>query len=76
MMLPTGYDYATESETNTPVAAQLHAIGREIDAELSYSTIARQGLARRAICSRGASRGISPRPTPTWARAIRYSLGF
>ena len=38
LLLPTGYDYATESATTTLSRFSLSPSGREVDGELSYST--------------------------------------
>ena len=38
LLLPTGYDYATESATTTLSRFSLSPSGREIDGELSYGT--------------------------------------
>ena len=43
MMLPTGYDYATASETNSLSRLSFTPSGRELDAELSYSTLLGDG---------------------------------
>jgi hypothetical protein len=75
MMLPTGYDYATESETSEMSRLSFTPSGRELDAELSYSTLLGDGwlganlFMRRQpghIASAGADMGA----------AIRYSLDF
>ncbi len=39
MLLPTSYDYASQSETNSLERLSFTPSGRELDAELSYSTM-------------------------------------
>jgi hypothetical protein len=77
MMLPTSYDYLTQTATNTLSQMSLSPSGREIDAELSYGSTLLGGNAwmggnlfyRRQpghIASASDDRGA----------AIRFSLGF
>jgi hypothetical protein len=43
MMLPTGYDYATETETRSLERLSFTPSGREVDAEVSYATALGRG---------------------------------
>ncbi|HVL78993.1 MAG TPA: S8 family peptidase [Sphingomicrobium sp.] len=77
LMLPTAYDYATTSATNSLVRYSLTPSGREIDGEISYST--------RLVGDRGWLGGnLFMRRQPghvasadnDYGAAIRFTLGF
>ncbi len=75
LLLPTGYDYATETATSSVEFLSFSPSGREVDAELSYSTDFGKGWL-------GANLFARPQPghiasvDPDVGAAIRYSLGF
>ena len=76
-VLPTSYDYATGTATNSLSTMSLSPSGRELDAELSYGSAcstARHGSA--ATCSTAASRDTSPTSPDDVGAAVRFSLGF
>jgi hypothetical protein len=75
MMLPTSYDYATESETNTLSRLSFTPSGREIDAELGYSTALGRGWLGANLFARRQPGHIATADSDVGA-AIRYSLGF
>jgi hypothetical protein len=75
MMLPTGYDYATESETNSFSRLSFAPSGREIDAELSYSAIIGKGWIGGNLFMRREPGHVASADSDMGA-AIRYSLGF
>jgi hypothetical protein len=75
MMLPTSYDYATESETNTMSRLSFTPSGREIDAELGYSTSLGRGWLGANLFARRQPGHIAS-ADPDLGAAIRYSLGF
>jgi hypothetical protein len=75
MMLPTSYDYATASETNTLERLSFTPSGREIDAELSYSTQLGRGWFGTNLYARRQPGHIAS-ADPDLGAAIRYSLGF
>jgi hypothetical protein len=74
-MLPTAYDYATENETNTLSRLSFTPLGREIDAELSYSTELGRGWLGANLFARRQPGHIAS-AEPDMGAAIRYSLGF
>lgn len=75
MLLPTGYDYATETATTSVERLSFSPSGREIDAELSYSTgIGRGWLGANLFARR--QPGHIATAEPDMGAAIRYSLGF
>jgi len=75
MMLPTGYDYATETETRTLERLSFTPSGREVDAELSYSTGLGRGWLGANLYARRQPGHIAT-ADPDMGAAIRYSLGF
>jgi hypothetical protein len=75
MMLPTSYDYATESETNTLSRLSFTPSGRELDAELSYSTSLGRGWLGANLFARRQPGHIASADADLGA-AIRYGLGF
>jgi hypothetical protein len=75
LMLPTGYDYATQSETRTLERLSFTPSGREIDAELSYSTGLGRGWLGANLFARRQPGHIAS-ADPDVGGAIRYSLGF
>lgn len=75
MMLPTGYDYATESETSSFSRLSFAPSGREVDAELSYSTMIGNGWIGGNLFMRREPGHVSSANSDMGA-AIRYSLGF
>jgi hypothetical protein len=75
MMLPTGYDYATETATSTRERLSFTPSGREIDAEFSYSTGLGRGWIGANIYGRRQPGHVAT-AEPDLGAAIRYSLGF
>jgi hypothetical protein len=75
MMLPTSYDYKSERATNTLQYLSFSPSGREIDAELSYSTsLGRGWLGTNLFVRRQPGHVASA--DPDMGAAIRYSLDF
>ena len=75
MLLPTAYDYATLSETNTVSRLSFTPSGREVDAELSYSTLLGKGWLGTNLFMRRQPGHIATADADIGA-AIRYSLDF
>jgi hypothetical protein len=75
LLLPTGYDYQTESATSSREFLSFRPSGREIDAEVSYSTGLGQGWLGANIFARRQPGHIAS-ADPDMGAAIRYSLGF
>jgi hypothetical protein len=75
MILPTRYDYATETETSTRERMSFTPSGREIDAELSYSTWLGRGWFGGNLFVRRQPGHIAS-ADPDIGAAIRYSLEF
>ncbi|MFL6776160.1 MAG: peptidase S8, partial [Sphingomicrobium sp.] len=75
MMLPTAYDYTTETETNTLERLSFTPSGREVDGELSYSTSLGKGWLGANLYMRRQPGHIASADADVGA-AIRYSLGF
>ena len=75
MMLPTAYDYKTTSETNTLSRLSFTPSGRELDAELSYSTLLGDGWLGTNLFVRRQPGHIASADADVGA-AIRYSLDF
>ena len=75
MMLPTAYDYKTTSETNTLSRLSFTPSGRELDAELSYSTLLGDGWLGTNLFVRRQPGHIASADADAGA-AIRYSLDF
>jgi hypothetical protein len=75
LMLPTSYNYATESETSTLSRLSFAPSGREVDAELSYSTLWGKGWVGANLFMRRQPGHVASADADIGA-AIRYSLGF
>jgi hypothetical protein len=75
MLLPTGYDYASGIATSGVQRLGFTPSGREIDAELSYSTGVGRGWLGANIFARRQP-GHVESADPDMGAAIRYSLGF
>ena len=75
MLLPTGYDYATGAVTSSTQQLSFSPSGREIDAELSYSTLLGRGWLGANIFARRQPGHVAT-ADPDMGAAIRYSLGF
>ena len=75
LLLPTGYDYRTESATSSREFLSFRPSGREIDAEVSYATGLGQGWLGANIFARRQPGHIAS-ADPDMGAAIRYSLGF
>ena len=77
MMLPTSYDYATLSATDTLTRMSLSPSGREIDAELSYGSwlIGDNGWLGANLFYRRQPGHIASLPDDKGA-AVRFSLRF
>jgi hypothetical protein len=75
MLQPTGYDYATETASSSVERLSFSPSGREIDAELSYSTGLGRGWLGANIFARRQP-GHAATADPDMGAAIRYSLGF
>jgi hypothetical protein len=75
MLLPTGYDYATETATSSVERLSFSPSGREIDAELSYSTGVSRGWLGANLFARRQPGHVAA-AHPDVGAAIRYSLGF
>ncbi|MFL6768636.1 MAG: S8 family peptidase [Sphingomicrobium sp.] len=75
MLLPTGYDYATQAATSGREYLSFSPSGREIDAELSYSTELGGGWLGANLFARRQPGHVAT-ADPDVGAAIRYSLGF
>ena len=75
MLLPTAYDYATLSETNTVSRLSFTPSGREVDAEVSYSTMLGKGWLGTNLFMRRQPGHVAGADADVGA-AIRYSLDF
>ena len=75
MLLPTDYDYATRQETNTMSRLSFTPSGRELDAEVSYSTLLGEGWLGTNLFMRRQPGHIADGSADVGA-AIRYSLDF
>jgi hypothetical protein len=75
LLLPTGYDYATELATSSVEFLSFSPSGREIDAELSYSTGLGDGWLGANLFARRQPGHIAA-AEPDVGAAIRFSLGF
>jgi hypothetical protein len=77
MMLPTTYDYATETATSSLSRMSLAPSGREVDAELSYGSTLLGGTAWLGgnLFYRHQPGHIASAPADAGA-AIRFTLGF
>ena len=75
MLLPTSYDYTTQTAGETLTRYSLSPSGREIDAELGYSTTLGKGWMGANLFARRQPGHIASEPTDLGA-ALRYSLGF
>jgi hypothetical protein len=75
MMLPTAYSYETERATNSWSTLSFTPSGREIAAELSYSTAVASGwLSGNAFARR--QPGHVESAAPDVGGAVRFTLGF
>lgn len=75
LLLPTGYDYATQAATSSTEFLSFQPSGREIDAEASYSTELGRGWLGANLFARRQPGHIAT-ADPDVGAAIRYSLGF
>jgi hypothetical protein len=75
MLLPTGYDYATQAATSGREYLSFRPSGREVDAELSYSTELGGGWLGANVFARRQPGHVAT-ADPDLGAAIRYSLGF
>ena len=75
LMLPTGYDYATQSATSSWSTLSLSPSGREVDAEVSYSTPLASGWLGGNLFARSQPGHIRSADTDLGG-AIRFTLGF
>ena len=77
LFLPTGYDYRTETVTNSWQSFSLSPSGREIDSELSYSTsiIGDDGWLGGNLFMRKDPGHVAGAGADVGA-AIRFTLGF
>ncbi len=75
MLLPTSYDYASGIATSRIQQLGFTPSGREIDAELSYSTSLGQGWLGANLFARRQPGHVAT-ADPDMGAAIRYSLGF
>jgi hypothetical protein len=77
MMLPTAYDYVTETATDSLSRMSLTPSGRELDAELSYGSALLGGNAWLGgnLFYRRQPGHIASAPNDVGA-AIRFTLGF
>jgi hypothetical protein len=75
MLLPTGYDYATQAATSGREYLSFSPSGREVDAELSYSTGLGRGWLGANLFARRQPGHVAT-ADPDLGAAIRYSLGF
>jgi len=75
MMLPIAYDYATENETSALSRLSFTPSGREIDAELGYSTLWGKGWLGANLFVRHQPGHIASADADLGA-AIRYNLDF
>jgi hypothetical protein len=74
-MLPTGYSYETQTATHSLNRLSLSPSGREIDAELSYSTPVAGGWLGGNLFARRQPGHIADADADVGA-AIRFTLGF
>ncbi|MCL6698947.1 S8 family serine peptidase [Sphingomonas sp. NSE70-1] len=75
MLLPTGYDYSSGIATSSTQRLGFAPSGREIDAELSYSTSLGRGWLGANFFARRQPGHVAV-ADPDLGAAIRYSLGF
>ena len=75
LMLPTGYDYATESATNSLSRFSLSPSGREIDGEISYATALGMGWLSGNLFYRHQPDHRASADADVGA-AVRYTLRF
>jgi hypothetical protein len=77
MLLPTSYDYATETATSSMSRFSLTPSGRELDAELSYGSSLLDGnawLGANLFARRQPGHIANARDDV--GAAIRFTLGF
>ncbi len=77
MLLPTAYDYSTETATSSLSRFSLTPSGREVDAELSYGSavIGGKGWLGANLFARRQPGHIADAKNDVGA-AIRFTLGF
>jgi hypothetical protein len=75
MLLPTSYDYATQTATSSWTNYSLTPTGREVDAELSYSTQVGRGWLGGNLFVRKQPGHIAS-ADDDYGAAIRFTLGF
>jgi hypothetical protein len=75
MLLPTSYDYDTLSASSTLSTYSLTPSGREVDAELSYSTKVGRGWLGGNLFMRRQPGHIAA-ADDDYGAAIRFTLGF
>ena len=77
MLLPTSYDYSTETATDSWTTYSLTPSGREIDAELSYgsSLLDGNGWLGGNLFMRKDPGHVANAPND-YGAAIRFTLGF
>jgi hypothetical protein len=77
MMLPTSYDYATQTATDSLTTMSLRPTGREVDGEFSYGSTLLDGNAWLGgnLFFRRDPGHIANSPNDVGA-AVRFSLGF
>ena len=75
LLLPTSYDYGTGSAGTSLERLSFTPSGREIDAELSYSTELGRGWLGANIFARRQPGHVAT-ADPDVGAAIRYSRGF
>ena len=75
MMLPTGYDYATGVTSFGMSRLSLTPTGREIDAELGYSTMIGAGSLGTNLFVRRQPGHVAAADADVGA-AVRYSVAF
>ena len=75
LMLPTAYGYETETATSSFSTLSLSPSGRELDAELSYSTPLAGGWVGGNLFARRQPGHIKSADTDVGG-AIRFTLGF
>ena len=77
MLLPTAYDYSTQTATSSLVNYSLSPSGREVDAELSYGSNVLGGsgwLGGNLFMRR--QPGHIASASDDYGAAIRFTLGF
>ena len=75
MLMPTSWDYATETAASSLTRFSLAPSGREVDAEVSYSTGLAGGWLGGNLFARSQPGHIADADTD-YGAAIRFTLGF